>query len=253
MRHATPKNQVARSCTTQRKVHRQTYGSDDSVGHAFMGLNPDAADNCWLREALENRTSVICFLGIAPGRYQAMFPAFIAGWDANALKASLAIGLPVQEDVSHQAPIPEAVISAFPETSLERRYALQSVKRRLHQSSLLDAAHIVPDTREKLGQPVIPKGLPLSKIHHAAFDSHRVGIDPEYRLHVSDRLLDKEDGPLLDSLNRHKGAPFIRLTELRTGKIGRGSRCTTSPFEWLVEPGSQPAPDIERGGFSLGC
>ena len=34
----------------------------------------------------------------------------------------------------------------------------------------------------------VPNGLPLSKIHHAAFDAHLIGIDPDYRLHVSDRL-----------------------------------------------------------------
>jgi putative restriction endonuclease len=40
-----------------------------------------------------------------------------------------------------------------------------------------------------LGQPVVPNGIPLSKIHHAAFDVHLIGIDPDYRLHVSKRLL----------------------------------------------------------------
>lgn len=212
----------------QRKVHGQIYGSKDTVDYAFMGTNPDAADNRWLREAFDNRISVIYFLGIAPGRYQAMFPAFVSGWDASALKSSLAFGLPVQESVGHQTSFPEAVIGTYPDSPVERRYALQSVKRRLHQSSfreaiihayggrcavsgipeplLLDAAHIVPDKHEQLGQPEIPNGLPLSKIHHAAFDSHLIGVDPDYRLHVSDRLLDKEDGPLLESLKRLEGA-----------------------------------------------
>jgi putative restriction endonuclease len=35
---------------------------------------------------------------------------------------------------------------------------------------LLDAAHIVADKDEQLGQPVVPNGIPLSKIHHAAFN-----------------------------------------------------------------------------------
>jgi putative restriction endonuclease len=42
---------------------------------------------------------------------------------------------------------------------------------------------------ERLGQPIVPNGIPLSKIHHAAFDAHLIGIDPNYRLHVSERLL----------------------------------------------------------------
>ena len=65
---------------------------------------------------------------------------------------------------------------------------------------LLDAAHIVADKDERLGQPVVPNGIPLSKIHHAAFDAHLIGIDPDYRIHVSDRLLRRKDGPLLEAL-----------------------------------------------------
>lgn len=52
---------------------------------------------------------------------------------------------------------------------------------------------------------MIPNGIPLSKIHHAAFDAYLMGIDPDYRLHVSERLLDKQDGPLLETLKRLEG------------------------------------------------
>jgi len=62
---------------------------------------------------------------------------------------------------------------------------------------LLDAAHIVMDADEQLGQPVISNGLPLAKLHHAAFDAHVIGVDPDYRIHVSDRLLESHHGLLL--------------------------------------------------------
>ncbi|MEO8040224.1 MAG: HNH endonuclease [Betaproteobacteria bacterium] len=199
----------------QREVHRQIYDGEETIDYAFMGQNPDAADNRWLREAFENRVPIIYFLGIAPGRYQAIVPTFIAGWDAEALKARVAFG--VSDDV---ALVP-------PENSLERRYALRSVQRRLHQASfreaviaayngrcalsglpeplLLDAAHIVADKDACFGQPLVPNGLPLSKIHHAAFDAHLIGIDPDFRLHVSDRLLVQQDGPMLEALKRLNG------------------------------------------------
>ena len=199
----------------QRDVHRQIFEGDETVDYAFMGGNPEAADNRWLREAFENQIRVIYFLGIAPGRYQAMLPAFISGWDAEALKARVAFGM-----IDREALTP-------PESALERRYALRSVKQRLHQASfreaiisayngrcalsripeplLLDAAHIVPDKDERLGQPVIPNGILLSKIHHAAFDAHLIGIDPDYRLHVSDRLRSQSDGPMLEALKRLNG------------------------------------------------
>jgi hypothetical protein len=34
-----------------------------------------------------------------------------------------------------------------------------------------------------------PRTVCQIKIHHAAFDAHLIGVDPDYRIHVSDRLL----------------------------------------------------------------
>jgi putative restriction endonuclease len=48
----------------------------------------------------------------------------------------------------------------------------------LPDDHLLDAAHIMADAHELMGQPVVANGIALSKIHHAAFDNHLIGIDP---------------------------------------------------------------------------
>lgn len=96
----------------------------------------------------------------------------------------------------HQASFREAVISAY-----HGRCAISG----LPEALLLDAAHIIADKEEKLGQPVVPNGIPLSKIHHAAFDTHLIGIDPDYRLHVSERLVAQKDGPMLEALKRLAG------------------------------------------------
>ena len=200
----------------QLEAHRQVYEGDQSVDYAFMGKDPEVAENRWLREAFENQVPVVYFLGIAPGRYKAILPVFIAGWDAKALKAQITFGAP------HQKILEEELRP--PRSSEERRYALRVVKQRLHQDSfreavisayngrcalsgipeprLLDAAHIISDRDERLGQPIVPNGIPLSKTHHAAFDKHLIGIDPDYRVHVSDQLLNKHDGPMLEALKR---------------------------------------------------
>lgn len=211
----------------QRQIHRQIYEGDDTVEYAFMGQDPEAPDNVWLREAFERQIPVIYFLGIAPRRYQAILPAFISGWDAKALKAKVAFG-PARSSVApKQEVLSVEQVATMPSSVVERRYALRSVKQRLHQSSfreavisayrgrcavsgipepkLLDAAHIIADRDELFGQAVVPNGIPLSKIHHAAFDAHLIGIDPDYHLHVSDRLLEREDGPLLESLKGIEG------------------------------------------------
>ena len=54
------------------------------------------------------------------------------------------------------------------------------------------------DADEQLGQPIVSNGPPLTKIHHAAFDAHLIGIDPDCRIRVSDRLLEIHDGPFLE-------------------------------------------------------
>ena len=199
----------------QREAHRQIFESDEAIDYAFMGKDSNAADNLWLREALENQIPIIYFLGIAPGRYQAIVPTFVSAWDGKALKARIVFGMLDQDQL------------AAPQSLLERRYALRSVKQRLHQASfreavvtvyngrcaftglseqrLLDAAHIISDKNESLGQPVVPNGFPLSKTHHAAFDAHLIGIDPDYRIHVSMRLLGQEDGPMLEALKQLDG------------------------------------------------
>ena len=199
----------------QEEVHRQIFENNETVDYAFMGKDPDSANNRWLREACENRIPVIYFLGVAPHRFQAIMPVFISGWDAAALKARVTFG--AQERDSW----------IVPENAQERRYALREVQQRLHQGSfreavitayggrcalsglpeprLLDAAHIVADRDESLGQPIVPNGLLLSKTHHAAFDAHLIGIDPDYRLHVSDRLLAQNDGPMLEALKQLNG------------------------------------------------
>ena len=174
-----------------------------------MGTDPSAADNVWLREAAERQIPFIYFLGVSPGRYQAIMPTFVVDWDSRLLTARIAFG-----------ELAGATATATAPDAVERRYALRLVKQRLHQASfrdsvlaaydhrcaisnlpddhLLDAAHIMADAHELLGQPVVANGIALSKIHHAAFDNHLIGIDPDGRVHVSERLLMLHDGPLLE-------------------------------------------------------
>lgn len=203
----------------QREVHRQLFEAEETVDYAFTGTDPEAADNRALREACEQRIPIMYFLGIAPGRYQVMMPAFIASWDGPGLKTQVAFGQP---DVG---------LLGAPANEAERRYALRVVQQRLHQASfrqavlsayggrcavsglpeamLLDAAHIVADADEKLGQPIIANGLALSKLHHAALDAHLIGTDPDFRIHVSEKLLVQRDGPMLEALKGLGGAKLL--------------------------------------------
>jgi putative restriction endonuclease len=206
----------------QREAHRQIYAGDETVEYAFMGADPTSPDNRWLREAMEQQVPLIYFLGVSPGRYQPIVPAFIVGWYLDRLRVEVTFGASV--GASAQTTLP---------ASPERRYALREIKQRLHQATfrdavltayggrcaisrlpepvLLDAAHIVVDAHEQMGQPVMTNGLPLSKIHHAAFDAQLIGIDPDFRIHVSDRLLDLHDGPFLEQGLKAMAGRLIHL------------------------------------------
>ena len=89
----------------------------------------------------------------------------------------------------HQASFRDAVLTA---------YGGRCAISHLPEPRLLEAAHILVDTDVELGQPVVSNGLPLSKIHHAAFDAHLIGIDPDFRIYVADLLLEIHDGPFLE-------------------------------------------------------
>ena len=196
----------------QINVHRQIYEQDDTVEYSFEAGDPDKGNNLRLRKAWEKQLPVIYFLGVAPAMYHAFVPTYIADWNPDLRMVSLEFGLPDQSLISP------------PQSANERRYALRTVKQRLHQAAfremvidaygglcalsrlreprLLDAAHIVSDKDELLGQPVVANGLPLSKLHHAAFDADLIGIDPDYCVHVSERLLGQRDGPVLEAMKQ---------------------------------------------------
>jgi len=193
----------------QRQVHQQIERGEELIDYAFMKDDPESADNRWLREARDAQVPIIYFLGVAPARYTAIWPTFVADWSPQELKAKLAFAAPADKATRWTLP-------AEP----ERRYGLRLVRQRLHQATfreavltaydnrcaisglpeprLLDAAHIIADTNEDSGQPVVPNGLPLSKLHHAAFDANLIGIDPDFRIHIRRDLLSMNDGPMFE-------------------------------------------------------
>jgi putative restriction endonuclease len=208
----------------QRQVHAQIERGDELIDYAFMGTDPEAADNKWLREASEVGVPILYFLGVAPQRYTLIWPTYVTDWSATDLRARLAFGAPVSEAATWTPP-----------DAPERRYALRLVRHRLHQATfretvlaaydnrcaisglperrLLDAAHIVSDAHENLGQPLVTNGLPLSKLHHAAFDANLIGIDPDFRIHISDALLGMNDGPMFEQGIKAMVGRTIRLPE----------------------------------------
>ena len=166
-----------------------------------------SGDNTKLRAAVGTGVPLILFRWIADGLYVPVFPVFAVADDP----AERSIMVALDESLRFIADLQDS-------SEDQRRYAERVARVRLHQPEfrgrvivayerqcgicqlkhpeLLDAAHIVPDGRPT-GQPVVPNGIALCKIHHAAYDENLVGIDPDFRVHVNSSLLLETDGPML--------------------------------------------------------
>lgn len=201
------------SITTAAPNLRKPAPYDDEFGYGhlvyrYRGTDPSHTDNVGLRRAMRDQTPLIYFHGIVPGRYLAVWPVFIVGDSRDELSFHVAF------DPGDLIGIPELVV----EEDARRAYALRLVKQRLHQVGfrervltayhktcavcrlrhevLLDAAHIIPDGRPR-GDPVVPNGLSLCKLHHSAFDTNIIGVRPDLTIAVRSDVLAEVDGPML--------------------------------------------------------
>jgi hypothetical protein len=94
-------------------------------------------------------------------------------------------------------------------------------------------------------RPVVSNGLSFCSIHHRAFDEDLVGIDPGLRVHVSRRLLDDEDGPMLDVLKGFHGT-LIEAPSKRPWRPDPERLAVR--FERFSDAG-QPTPSAESAGL----
>ena len=213
--------------TTHGRPYADEEGADGLHRYKLRSDQGGSAENESLRIAMRQRSPLIWFYGLEPGVFQAIFPVYLVGEEPALDQFVLAL-TPDQLTVVPNSPVEEAL----------RRYLIAETKRRLHQPvfasqvmlaydthcavcalhhrSLLDAAHIIPDGQPR-GLPVVPNGLALCKIHHAAYDQNILGIRPDYVIEIHHRLLDELDGPmLLHGLQEHHNKPLMQLPRRRT-------------------------------------
>jgi putative restriction endonuclease len=189
---------------------------DGFLVYRYRGTDPNHRDNVGLRSAMHKRVPLIYFYRVEQGKCSAEWPVYIEEDHLDSLSFIVSIGshnLVYKRQDLHQGKL-------FLETEdpLYRRYTTREALYRLHQAEfrfrvlsaykeqcafcrlrhqqLLDAAHIIPDGEDG-GEPIVPNGLSLCKIHHAAFDNNIVGLNPDYKIIVREDILEEIDGPML--------------------------------------------------------
>ena len=76
----------------------------------------------------------------------------------------------------------------------------------------------MPDGRPR-GTPIVPNGLALCEIHHAAYDRNILGVRPDLVVDVQQRILEEIDGPMLrHGLQGHHGQRLMQLPRRRADR-----------------------------------
>jgi putative restriction endonuclease len=191
----------------QKPPYEDVEGPDGLLRYKYRGDDPDHSENAALRSAREHGYELIWFVGAARGSYVAVYPTWIVADEPEHLQFVVAFDMaqtlvPVGQHVSDD----------------QRKYIERLTRQRLHQpvfrarvlsayhhrcsmcqlrySTLLDAAHILPDGHPR-GLPVVPNGLSLCKIHHAAFDQNFLGVRPDLIVEVRRDVAHETDGSML--------------------------------------------------------
>ncbi len=205
--------------TAPKGPYDDSFNKEGFLLYKYRGSDPNHRDNVGLREACKQNKPLIYFHGVVPGKYLAVWPVFVIADDPKNLTFTVAV-----DELASLDRKPDTV----QENSYARRaYITSAVKIRLHQRcfrervldayrsqcalcrlkhlELLDAAHIIPDT-EPNSAPTVPNGIALCKLHHAAFDSFFIGINPDFIIELREDILEEEDGPMLQhgSKDLHK-------------------------------------------------
>jgi putative restriction endonuclease len=211
------------------RPYQDEQDSEGLILYKYRGTDRAHPENEGLREAMRTRTPLVYLYGLAPGWYSAEWPAYVVHDDAAALTFTVEIGLPA----ALSGPLSGATIAAEAELEDTRRWVTRQSLVRLHQKSfrlrvlhayhtrcavcclgheeLLQAAHILPDGHPR-GMPIVPNGLTLCGLHHAAFDAHVLGVRPDLEVEVRQDVLEEEDGPMLvHGLQGFHGRPVAHL------------------------------------------
>lgn len=228
--------------TTPEGPYDDSLSNNNLLLYRYRGTNPHHKDNEGLRKAIVAHTPLVYFIGIVPGKYVAFWPAYIVNEFPEQLAFQIDILNPSYASTLKSTGAAQSVSDYTP----PREYSLVLIRQRLHQRAfrehvlkayreqcaccklrhveLLDAAHIISDSKPE-GIPSVRNGVSLCKLHHAAFDSYLFAIRPDYVIEVRKDVMKEEDGPML----------LRSLQEINDRRIILPTPVKLSPVKLLLE------------------
>ncbi len=217
--------------TTVPRGRRQTWYRDQHADiDPTTGLMPydlakgglDIPANRHLRSAYHRKAPLIYFRGVEPTLYEAFWPVWVAQFSAAEERVLLSISEATQTDPIAPPPLPlrdgrQVRNKSYSQVQSRHRnhqawfsnrtksaYGYRCAFSGLPLRSLLVGAHIKPDAEG--GPASVDNGICMSTLHHTAFDANLIGVDPNLRIHVAEKVIKEQDGPLLENLRQLHGA-----------------------------------------------
>lgn len=202
-------------------IYNDQLKDDGYYHYSLEAGDPKGVRNKLLWQSYESKQPFIYFHAVAPAVYKALWPCFIKTiYPENTHPyCEVLIGSDLKIDKDQEIVFPNEI---------QTRYQVRESKVRLHQASfresvlnaynrkcavtgmqelaLIEAAHIIPDSL--IGEKqYVNNGIALSRIHHKAYDARLLGIDPNFRIHFSEHLLQNcENEFIKDAFLKFKGS-----------------------------------------------
>jgi putative restriction endonuclease len=201
-------------------IYNDHHDSGEHYKYALQRSVPRGVNNKYLWASIASGTMLIYFQAITLGQYTVIWPWFVA--DILPEKGYALIAESHKSSASMLANDKYEV-----PTVIESRYQVRETKVRMLQASfrqnvlaaysgkcaitglqnktLLEAAHIIPDS--ELGKlQYVSDGIALSRIHHRAYDLNLLGICPDNQIHISEELKQGKDNKFMrDALLEFEG------------------------------------------------
>lgn len=190
-----------------RPPYEDAVGSDGLPRYKWRGTDPGHHDNRALRTAMLQHKPLVWFVGVGDASYVAHWPVYLVAEEPAQHQFVVALDAEQYGVATSDMPLPARRAYAERITRMRlhqpvfraqvlRAYQQQCSLCHLRHPELLDAAHIRTDAAG--GEPVVPNGVSMCKIHHAAFDAGIFGVDPDgVRVEVRADVLSEIDGPML--------------------------------------------------------
>ena len=204
-------------------AHDEILSNDGEITYEFAKGGPDHEANRHLYDAWELELPVIYFLAVAQGFYHAFMPVWIVDWrpnDGDYGQVRLAFGLPGGDRPAAAAERRAGLVAAqrglrgarFRERVVDAYRLRCAISGEDGRRTAVDRSRArrllgvfeLNGEREASRSPA--HGLLLTKLHRAALDAHLIGIDPDYQVRASQRLLAETQDPLSNALRDLDGA-----------------------------------------------